>query len=426
MTDTVWLITGSSRGLGRRIAEAALGRGDRVAVTARDTRTLDELVAADPERVLALPLDVTVDEQIEAAVAATHDRFGHIDVIVNNAGYADLASVEDSAIDAFRAQIDTNLIGAVAVSHAVLPMLREQGGGRIINISSVGSRLATPGLSAYQAAKWAVSGFSEVLAAEVAALGIKVTAIEPGGMPTDWAGRSMSIPNISEPYLPTVGAVRDALTSGELNPLADLDKVAEAVLTVAGLAEPPTRLLLGSDATIGARDYADALAASDARWAKLSTSTDRDDATDQDRDPLSTGSSSPEAVVRRFIDEVVNGGNLDALDELWAPDMEWHGGSLGDIEGLTAYKEFAAANASAAFAGMHLEVREVIASGDKVVIRFTNSGTQVGPFMGVPASGVRAEWLGIGIYTVRSGKIVTGWFGEDILGMMLQLGAVKL
>jgi predicted ester cyclase len=139
-----------------------------------------------------------------------------------------------------------------------------------------------------------------------------------------------------------------------------------------------------------------------------------------------TKASSPEAVVRRFIEQVVNGGNLDVLDETWAQDMEWHGGSIGDIYGLPAHKEFAAANASGAFAGMHLDVKEVITSGDKVVARFTNSGTHTGPFMGAEATGIHAEWLGIGVYTVRNGKIVSGWFGEDVLGMMLQLGVVKL
>src|SRR6185437_3246266 len=142
-----------------------------------------------------------------AAVAAGTAAFGRIDVVVNNAGYANLAAVEDITLDDFRAQVDANLFGVVNVTKAALPALRAQGAGHIIQVSSVGGRLATPGLSAYQAAKWAVGGFSEVLASEVGPLGIKVTVLEPGGMRTDWAGSSMRVPPISEPYQSTVGVV---------------------------------------------------------------------------------------------------------------------------------------------------------------------------------------------------------------------------
>ncbi|RLP76454.1 SDR family NAD(P)-dependent oxidoreductase [Mycetocola tolaasinivorans] len=426
MTEKVWFITGTSRGLGRRIAEAALSRGDSVAATARNTDTLADLIAAYPERALALTLDVTNDSQVADAVAGALARFGHLDVVVNNAGYADLAAIEDTTPSAFRAQIDTNLMGTVSVSQAVLPAMRAQGTGRIINVSSVGSRIATPGLGAYQTAKWAVSGFTEVLASEVAPLGISVTALEPGGMPTDWAGSSMSVPSVSAPYTGTVGIIRDVLASGALTPLADLGKVADAVLSVADLENPPTRLLLGSDALANARGYAEQLAAGDESWRELSRSTDREDATDADRDPLGSLSTSPESVVRRFITEVINGGNSAAIAEIWAEDLKWHGGSLGDIQGLPAYQEFAAANASDAFTGMHLEIGELLTVGNRVVVRFTNSGTQTGTFMGAAPSGVHAEWLGIAIYTVKDGKISEGWFGEDILGMLLQIGAVKL
>jgi NAD(P)-dependent dehydrogenase (short-subunit alcohol dehydrogenase family) len=292
MTDTVWLITGSSRGLGRKIAEAALSRGDKVAATARDTTALAALVSAYPEQALALVLDVTDDDQVQAAVAAAHEHFGRLDIIVNNAGYANFSAVEDTPLADFRAQLDTNLTGTIAVTKAALPILREQKQGHIINVSSVGSRLATPGLAPYQAAKWAVSGFSEVLAAEVAPLGIRVTAIEPGGMPTDWAGSSMAFPAPSEPYQATVGAIGGFLTSGKLVALADLDKVAQAVLTLADTAEPPTRLLIGSDASNVARGYAAALAASDAKWQELTSSTDRDDATEADKDPLGQAAGS--------------------------------------------------------------------------------------------------------------------------------------
>ena len=142
--------------------------------------------------------------------------------------------------------------------------------------------------------------------------------------------------------------------------------------------------------------------------------------------PPDVSASDPVAVVRRFLDEVVDGGNLEAIDQLWAEDLAWHGGSLGDLHGLAALKAHMAASASGAFTGMHLTVNEIVAAGNKVVVRFTNSGTQTGPFMGAPPTGKHAEWLGIGIYTVTGGKISEGWFGEDILGMLLQLGIVNL
>jgi predicted ester cyclase len=132
------------------------------------------------------------------------------------------------------------------------------------------------------------------------------------------------------------------------------------------------------------------------------------------------------AVVRRFIDGWVNGGDAAVIDETWASDMTWHGGSLGSYQGREAFREFTLANAAGAFAGMHLEIHELIAHGDKVVARFTNSGTNVGHFLGNPPTGKRAEWLGIGIYTVRDGRITEGWFAEDILGLLIDLGAVRL
>jgi NAD(P)-dependent dehydrogenase (short-subunit alcohol dehydrogenase family) len=180
-------------------------------------------------------------------------------------------------IDAFRAQIDTNLLGVVNVTKAALPVLREQGSGHIIQICSLGGRIANPGLSAYQAAKFAVGGFSEALAQEVAPLGIKVTVLEPGGMRTDWAGSSTTIPPVSEPYEPTVGAVAALMHGRSAGPVGDPAKVAAAVLQVAAMDEPPLRLLLGSDAVAYAEAAAQALAAADASWRNLSLSTDRDD-----------------------------------------------------------------------------------------------------------------------------------------------------
>jgi NAD(P)-dependent dehydrogenase (short-subunit alcohol dehydrogenase family) len=284
---SAFFLTGSSRGLGRAIAEAVLNAGHQLVATARNPESLDDLVAAHPDDVLALALDVTDPAAAEAAIAVGRERFGRIDVVVNNAGYADLAAIEDVDSDAFRAQIDTNLLGVVNVTKAALPVLREQGGGHVIQVSSIGGRLATPGLAAYQSAKWAVGGFSSMLAAEVAPLGIKVTVLEPGGMQTDWAGSSMSVPPISGPYQPTVGRSA-AMHNTDTLALGDPAKVAGVVLQVAAMDDPPLRLILGSEAYGYATAAARAQAESDERWHDLTVSTDRDDSTDADRDPLGT------------------------------------------------------------------------------------------------------------------------------------------
>jgi NAD(P)-dependent dehydrogenase (short-subunit alcohol dehydrogenase family) len=290
---TVFFLTGSSRGLGRAIATAVLDTGHQLVATARRPETLDDLVAAYPDQVLPVALDVADPAAARRAIVAGRERFGRIDVVVNNAGYADLAAIEDVTIDDFRAQIDTNLFGVVNVTKAALPVLREQGGGHLIQVSSIGGRLATPGLAAYQSAKWAVGGFSSVLAKEVAPLGIKVTVLEPGGMQTDWAGSSMSIPPISEPYRETVGAMA-AMHNAETLALGDPAKVAQVVLHIAAMDQPPLRLILGSEAYAYATAAAEAQAESDRRWHGLSVSTDRDDAMDADRDPLGTSAAAAE------------------------------------------------------------------------------------------------------------------------------------
>lgn len=282
----VFLVTGSSRGLGRAVAEAVLDAGHQLVATARDPRSLDDLVSAGGNRIRAVALDVVDPAAAQAAVRAAVETFGRLDVVVNNAGYADLAAVEDVAMDDFRAQIDTNLLGVVNVTKAALPVLRAQGAGHIIQVSSVGGRMPTPGLSAYQAAKWAVGGFSEVLAAEVAPLGIRVTVLEPGGMRTDWAGASMSIPPISAPYQATVGAVAQRMSSSGSGAAGDPAKVAQLVLQVVDLPEPPVRLLAGSDAYTYGRAAWQARLDEDVRWEALSRSTDRDDATAEELDPL--------------------------------------------------------------------------------------------------------------------------------------------
>ncbi|MQY10203.1 3-phenylpropionate-dihydrodiol/cinnamic acid-dihydrodiol dehydrogenase [Streptomyces sp. RB5] len=276
----VFLVTGSSRGLGREIVTAALAAGHRVMATARDPRSLEDLVAAHGDRIRTARLDVTDADAAERVVAETVEAFGRLDVVVNNAGQGDRASLEDTTLEAFRRQIDTNFYGTVYVSRAAVPVLRRQGGGRIIQISSIGGRIANPGMTAYQSAKWAVGGFSEVLATEVAPMNIKVTVLEPGGMRTDWAGASMHTPPVSEPYRATVGAAAQAMKNFAQEAAGDPAKVAQVVLTVADLDEPPLRLLLGSDAyTYGRAAWAKRLE-EDEKWRHLSVSTDHDEAED--------------------------------------------------------------------------------------------------------------------------------------------------
>ena len=267
----IWFITGSSRGLGRAITEAALRDGDRVVATARNLRQLDDLVAEYGTAIFPVQLDVTDNQQVLHAVDAAVSRFGRLDVVVNNAGYGDLASVEDVTLDDFKAQIDTNLYGVVHVTKAVVPVLRAQGSGHIFQVSSVGGRIGMAGLAAYQSAKWAVGGFSTVLAQEVTPLGIKVTALEPGGMQTDWAGPSMTIPPISEPYKQSVGALAELLNSPGILPTRP-DRVAEIVLELALKDDAPLRLLIGSDAVQYAAKAAQDLAESDKKWHDLSVS----------------------------------------------------------------------------------------------------------------------------------------------------------
>ncbi|MGW4464583.1 SDR family NAD(P)-dependent oxidoreductase [Micromonospora sp. NPDC004704] len=284
----VFLVTGSARGLGRHIAEAVLGAGHQLVATARTPDQLADLVDRYGDRIRPVALDVTDVAGAEAAVRTAVDAFGRLDVVVNNAGYANLASTEDITAEDFRAQVDTNLFGVVNVSRAALPVLRAQGSGHIIQVSSLGGRMATAGLSAYQASKWAVGGFSEVLAQEVAPLGIRVTVLEPGGMRTDWAGSSMAIPPISESYRQTVGVVAKMLRSGTGNAAGDPAKVAQVVLTVADLDQPPVRLLLGTDAVNYAAQAGRTRAETDARWRTLSVSTDHDDVTAAELDPLNS------------------------------------------------------------------------------------------------------------------------------------------
>jgi NAD(P)-dependent dehydrogenase (short-subunit alcohol dehydrogenase family) len=270
--STVWLITGSSRGLGRALAEAVLAAGHRLVATARRPEHLDDLVARHGDQVRAVALDVTDPAAARAAVRSAVDAFGRLDVLVNNAGYADVAAIEDITEDDFRAQVDANFYGVVNATRAALPVMRSQGSGRILQISSVGGRLGGPGLGAYQAAKWAVGGFSEVLAKEVAPFGIKVTIVEPGGIRTNWAGSSMSTPPISEPYRPVIEPVVERMRRANGAQPGDPARAALALMRIAEVDDPPMHLLLGADAVTVAAAVAENLAASDAKWRTVSES----------------------------------------------------------------------------------------------------------------------------------------------------------
>jgi NAD(P)-dependent dehydrogenase (short-subunit alcohol dehydrogenase family) len=278
--SSVFFVTGASRGLGRRIVEQALATGHRVVATARHPDDLADLKLRYGDQVSVERLDVTDPAQAEAAIAHGVTTFGRIDVVVNNAGQGDRVSLEDTTLEDFHRQIDTNFFGTVYVTKAAIPVLRRQGGGRIIQISSLGGRMGSPGMTAYQSAKWAVGGFSEALAAEVAPLGIHVTVIEPGGMRTDWAGASMSTPTPSDPYNSTVGASARAMEGFAATANSDPRKVADLVLAVAELDEPPLRLLAGSDAFEFGREAWRARLDTDSRWETMSRSTDHDESGD--------------------------------------------------------------------------------------------------------------------------------------------------
>ena len=270
----VWLITGSSRGLGRALAEAVLAAGHRLVATARNPKQLTDLVERYGDRIRAVALDVTDEPAALAAVQSTVDGFGRIDVLVNNAGYGDLASIEDTSMKDFRAQIETNLFGVINVTKAVIPAMRRQGSGLILQLSSVGGRVGPVGRGAYAAAKFGVEGFSEVLAKEVGPLGIKVTIVEPGGFRTDFAGSSTTIAPDNPAYASTVGAV--ARFQREYNGVqpGDPRKAAAALLHVATLDQPPLRLPLGSDAAGAVEEAERARAEADKQWRQLSESTD--------------------------------------------------------------------------------------------------------------------------------------------------------
>ncbi|WP_353989630.1 SDR family NAD(P)-dependent oxidoreductase [Pediococcus argentinicus] len=275
MTKT-WFITGSSRGLGRAIAEEALQNGEQVVATARKVASLDDLVAKYADLIYPLSLDVSDNDAVQKTISEAVEHFGKIDVLVNNAGYADLAPVEEMSLETFKAQMDTDFYGTLYTIKAVLPLMREQKSGHIINISSIGGRIGGASLGAYQSAKFAVNGLTEVTAQEVAPFNVRVTTIEPGGMSTDWGGKSMTTKTSSN-YKDTVGQaisyIHDQWNSDAPRYVSDPKKVAKAIFKVSNMDDAPVHLLMGKDAAPSAKQHAEELAASDAEYKDLTEST---------------------------------------------------------------------------------------------------------------------------------------------------------
>jgi len=277
----VWFITGSTRGLGRSLTEAVLAGGDKVAATARNPEQLQDLLEKYPDQLYPLQLDVTDKEQIIAAIEHAIKKFGRIDVLVNNAGFGIIGATEAYSDEQVRSQLETNLYAPIEITRAVLPYMRKQRSGRILQISSIGGRVGNAGLTIYQAAKFGLGGFSEALGKEVAPLGIKVTCVEPGGFRTDWVGTASMyyVPEV-EGYEKTVGVRKELFTGNKFMPMGDPDKAAKVMVELAENPEPPVHLVLGSEA-VGMIKQANILRNEEMeKWIPVSFSTNADDAED--------------------------------------------------------------------------------------------------------------------------------------------------
>jgi NAD(P)-dependent dehydrogenase (short-subunit alcohol dehydrogenase family) len=271
----VWFVTGSSRGFGRALVRAALQTGDLVAATARRPEQLAGLTAEYGDAIYPVALDVTDPAAAASAIAEARSRFGRLDVIVNNAGYANVSPIETGTDADFRAQFETNFWGVYNVTKAAIPVLREQGAGLIMQFSSVGGRVGgSPGIASYQAAKFAIDGFSRVLQAETAPFGIKVIVVEPSGFKTDWAGSSMIIRDIPDAYAETVGTVNTRLRHNPDGPAGDPVRAAEILVQVANRRDIPYHLPLGVTAAEGSIRLDEQLLAEDRKWRAVSRSAD--------------------------------------------------------------------------------------------------------------------------------------------------------
>jgi NAD(P)-dependent dehydrogenase (short-subunit alcohol dehydrogenase family) len=275
----IWFITGSSRGLGRAFTEVILEAGHLVVATARKPEQLADLSKTYGDRIRTVRLDVTSPAEVQKTVAAAKEAFGRIDVVVNNAGYGFIGAFEEMAADEFKGQIDTNFWGVVNVTRAVLPALREQGFGHIIQVTSVGGRLGVPGLSGYHAAKFAVEGLSETLAQEIKPLGLKLTIVEPGGFRTDWAGASMAFAKPMKAYAPLLGAIRGYMEQHSGYEPGDPRKAGHVLLQLVEMEQPPLRLPLGKDAIMFLSNSYQTNSDELQRWADITGSTDFDDVT---------------------------------------------------------------------------------------------------------------------------------------------------
>ncbi|BCM65047.1 ketoreductase [Streptomyces sp. EAS-AB2608] len=271
----VWFITGSSRGLGRALVAAALEAGERVVATARRPEALAEAFREHGDRVLPLALDVTSADAAREAVEAAVAHFGRIDVLVNNAGYANVSPIETADDDDFRAQFETNFWGVYHVTKAALPTLRRQGSGTVVQFSSIGGRVGgSPGIASYQAAKFAVDGFSRVLAAETAPFGVRVMVVEPSGFATDWAGSSMTVHAIPDAYDETVGAMNRRVRQGTDGAAGDPRRAAEIIVRTVRRDQVPGHLLLGVNAVTMAVDHSRRRLAEATAWEEVSRSAD--------------------------------------------------------------------------------------------------------------------------------------------------------
>ncbi|GII55830.1 short-chain dehydrogenase/reductase [Planotetraspora thailandica] len=270
----VWLITGCSAGFGHHLAMAALEAGDRVMATARRPEQLAGLLAAGGDRVRAARLDVTDPESVGEAVAAALAAFGRIDVVVNNAGNGSVGAVEELTMDDLRALMEVMFFGAVAVTKAALPYLRRQGGGTIVQMSSMGGRLSMPGFGAYCAAKFALEGLSEALADEVAPFGVRVLIVEPGAFRTEFGGGRMHRSAKIDAYEVSTGPTRAAVDGMDGTQPGDPAKAARAIVQMLDEPEPPLRLALGDDAVDNIRAAHERLGADLDRWEKLSRAMD--------------------------------------------------------------------------------------------------------------------------------------------------------
>ncbi len=279
MTGKTWFITGASSGFGRAFAEHALAKGYNVVATSRQVSALAALVAAAPDRVLALALDVTRLGEVEAAIKMVVARFGRIDVLINNAGYGVVGGFEETSDAELRALMETNFFGAMNVIRAALPTLRTQRSGALVNISSLGGQLSFAGFSAYSATKFAIEGVSEALAQEVAPFGVKVLIVEPGQFRTNLAGPSMRHMPVIEAYRDVVGGARDFAHDMHGSQDGDPRKAAAALETALDSPNTPLRLQLGADAVDAIRNHSETLLKDLATWEALArgTSFDRSD-----------------------------------------------------------------------------------------------------------------------------------------------------